>query len=432
MSSLTVLFWFAFSAFHVAADTLSKKVVLIGPTGVGKSFVGNKLLGKMSGGNAFTSKASPWSVTNVSKSASNEVKFGEDCRDLICSNGSTMHLTVIDTPGLGDTGGRSLAFIDDIMDLIKGERPDAIVLVVHGAERMMITQQLALTAFAACFGETLQQNRVFLLANKASGVASLAGDGGFDVDDEAKAARLLTEITNEWRVVVNEAMMTRGTNQEILTIFPNSIDKNGEAGLPPLINAIGKLPPSKWNLEHAMKFTDRLEETVKLLSDKNLLLKDVAKNKQILEEKLASTESDRDWYKQEMATYRIATDHAGVGVGVSAGMVSVALTGAVNPVVGLVYVGSYLGGWMAQEMRGPRLQQAESLVQKYKADLAAASNTEAESERLRKYYVSTLKLLIRLGEELQQTAQQDAKTGTNAFDNLKSAYNAIKASKNEI
>ena len=95
-----------------------KKVLLIGEIGVGKSFIGNTILNDRK----FESAASGQPLRNVIESHS---------RLMISSNSTDIiMLHVIDTPGIGDTTGKTVQHLDSIIQYIQKNTINMIFIVV--------------------------------------------------------------------------------------------------------------------------------------------------------------------------------------------------------------------------------------------------------------------------------------------------------------
>ena len=99
---------------------IEKTFLLIGPTGTGKSFIANRFLKSKK----FISELNCSSVTQKCQFITEKVIYLSDPEK------QEMHvnLTIIDTPGLGDTQGKSREHIDSIIDFIK--KPEITVDVI--------------------------------------------------------------------------------------------------------------------------------------------------------------------------------------------------------------------------------------------------------------------------------------------------------------
>jgi hypothetical protein len=107
-----------------------KRVIVIGATGSGKSTIGCLVLGN---NDAFLCSSD-----------------GDSCTQAISAESSAeLRLTVVDTPGLDDTQGRTSWSLDNIIDEIRRNPPNLICLVFsHG--RLDEKTKRALSAFRDC------------------------------------------------------------------------------------------------------------------------------------------------------------------------------------------------------------------------------------------------------------------------------------------
>ncbi|CAF2261260.1 unnamed protein product [Rotaria magnacalcarata] len=100
---------------------IQKRVVLIGPAGCGKSWLGNELLNRPG---TFKSAASTDLVTDTILEATNKIPL-QDNKKLV--------LTIVDTPGIGDTKGRSQIFMDQIVNYTRTHGANMLFIILpHG------------------------------------------------------------------------------------------------------------------------------------------------------------------------------------------------------------------------------------------------------------------------------------------------------------
>lgn len=130
-------------------DIVQKKVVLIGPTGAGKSWLGNKLTKKTS----FKTGKGPNSITTECQS--DEVVL--EMQKLVIKENEKfwipyqkkLALDVTDTPGMGDTKSRSVEFLDHIIQVIRWSNPDMLIFVLSEV-RFSQSQQNLVKALREC------------------------------------------------------------------------------------------------------------------------------------------------------------------------------------------------------------------------------------------------------------------------------------------
>jgi septin family protein len=108
--------------FYLLEHLSARKTILeIGPTGVGKSLIGNALLDLMSSHDRFISSAGVESVTTKIRSIQKNVSLAGEANQF--------QLTVVDTPGIMDTKGKSIEYLDNIIEYIRSHTINMIVIV---------------------------------------------------------------------------------------------------------------------------------------------------------------------------------------------------------------------------------------------------------------------------------------------------------------
>ncbi|CAG0914694.1 unnamed protein product [Notodromas monacha] len=141
------------------ASKTRKTVVLVGTTGVGKSSLGNVLLGlhptKNPGSKGFVTSASTKSCTDAA-----------ECRDGFWSGNTSKPVRIFDTPGHGDADGRDCSFRESIAESMRKERyVDAFVWVKNFEEPRFDHQDASFfNVFSEMFGPCFMQNVVVILA----------------------------------------------------------------------------------------------------------------------------------------------------------------------------------------------------------------------------------------------------------------------------
>lgn len=159
---------------------------MLGQSGAGKSSIGNQILKNE---NAFKPAplGSPESMTDrIDQSQS---CFGD------------LALIMFDTQGMGDTKGRSIKFLDDIVTAIKKEKPHGLMFVINGGTGSKFGPDVknALRCFAQCLkpsGDSdlgLPDGRVLLIVNH---LASDDEFGGPFSQGGANKAQVLADAAN--------------------------------------------------------------------------------------------------------------------------------------------------------------------------------------------------------------------------------------------
>ena len=180
-----------------------RKVILLGSTGAGKSQIGNELLQNLHAFKPAPLTSNHSQTTQVAKRQSNV---------------GGMKLIVYDTPGMGDTQGRSIHFLDDIMNCIKNEAPHAILFFMNGDAKFTPDVQNALRCFAQCLKPSttdtlgLPHGRVFLIVNHLKSIASQVGNRYHPTTEE--------QAQLNWANAVDDNNNTLTKNMEMTTKLP--------------------------------------------------------------------------------------------------------------------------------------------------------------------------------------------------------------------
>ncbi|CAE7397121.1 unnamed protein product [Symbiodinium sp. CCMP2592] len=163
---------------------IERKVMICGPSGSGKSFVSNKLtllpVPKTSQqeedpnyGVISSSTFGPCSTRVLTKRSRNPVKYYLNSR----GDEGQMTLYVTDTPGVPDTKGRSVNFLNEVMSFARESRPHGIVWVVDAVGRFGNDMELALQAAKECWNGQLTESKLHVFVNRVPSAFSLANDG---------------------------------------------------------------------------------------------------------------------------------------------------------------------------------------------------------------------------------------------------------------
>ncbi|VDI68866.1 Hypothetical predicted protein [Mytilus galloprovincialis] len=130
------------------ASNRPKRIVLFGRTGVGKSSVGNTLLGK----DYFKTKCTASSVTQVCETAEEILESGQP-------------LQIVDTPGIFDAEGKNMfSEVQNVFDLLK-PGPHAILIVYMPQRCSRVEDVLDLRKL---FGNDMFLEYTILIINRKS------------------------------------------------------------------------------------------------------------------------------------------------------------------------------------------------------------------------------------------------------------------------
>jgi GTP-binding protein EngB required for normal cell division len=177
------LFWLiplVLSLCDCESVAVRKTILIIGETGVGKSYIGNKLLETT----AFHTSANINSTTKKIQSHIKTISLPQEH--------GLMDLEVVDTPGIGDTDGESIEFLDKIVEYIRTHTINIIAIVVKH-DKITDTFRNYLIAMKECLAR-FNDATTILIVNKATPEEQLRENTGGPQSIEALTAQMKSEV----------------------------------------------------------------------------------------------------------------------------------------------------------------------------------------------------------------------------------------------
>jgi len=279
------------------AGTLQKSrtVFLLGPTGVGKSWLGNKISSKKDFRESFFSHSETTQIQAVEavKTLWRRVYENEQREEQ-----ATLNVKVIDTPGLSDTKGRSILFLDDIVKQIKKEKPHGLIFVVNVNTITTIEFRLAMEAFAECLGPAaLRQTRATLLVvNQLPDEERLA---------EQKESNILSTLVNQKLQLVSD-ILSQDDPDFKLTRAVGIQTKANETQIDAVRKQIAAMPETRMDVSRFRTFTDVLRDTTDALSTTIGAAKAMERRKAETVEMVSNLKKDKEFYVEGVQEGAIA------------------------------------------------------------------------------------------------------------------------------
>jgi len=283
----------------MAAVMDAKRVVLIGPTGAGKSRIGNAIL-----------KDKAFGVSSSAVSCTQEPS--EHTRNVTLAGSSvTFELTVVDTPGMGDSSGQSSTMMDKIIEYMRTKTVN-IIIIVCPHDRMSTGLKNSLNVLRECL-DGFDDGSTALFINKAPSDETLSED---------TQPRSQEDVLNEARNLIEKELNYKFANFLFIPKSTDAIRRVTETMLQ-VISQSTQIDSSKLKT-----WTERIQYYENITKDSVDTLSAFENRCKELETKKIRLLNDRKWHSDRIAGCimgSIATcwiPYVNLGVGLGAGAVT--------------------------------------------------------------------------------------------------------------
>ena len=277
--------------------------MFIGPSGVGKSMTINDVTGLLPAASE-EEEMDPACGVQVSSAF-------QSCTSKVISKGpcdvkykkldgieESLRLEVIDTPGVPDTEGRGIAFLDEVMAYIKEKPPHGVVVVVDASGRYTEELHHALTALKLCFNNMLSESSLMVYVNKLPSDYTLKKQG---IKGKELADKRLEKV---WQAVDSVVSYILGPDK--VKGFLNNVwnEQDSDAGADDLKHVISLLPSKPMESSQFRTWTETEKDYLALLNDaksKEQIQEETIANKRCLFDRL---ERDICYHQREIADLR--------------------------------------------------------------------------------------------------------------------------------
>lgn len=421
-------------AATVEEKVIKRSVILVGPTGVGKSAVGNHLTNRHNkrlnarlNQTSFVSNSSSESVTKNVSMIQAVVKYFMGDPSAPKKEEKQMSISVRDSAGLGDTEGLSMKMLDDIVNSIKADPPHGIIYVLDGQVKQSQDLEWSLKAFGQCLGavaEDLRRNAVFV--NKLPAFKSLAENDGIGAmyGEEDEEFDLTAVSMHRFEVVQAQLNMVNKylglpPQSYLETVIGNEYD-NWTEGMSALTRFITNMPEEPMKTENLRTFTEVATDAKQVLVQKGDETKETTRQIQReaseLEARLANLKAKQDEYDH----YLSFAGGAAAAAGGAYGAWQVAATTSFIPGLNFLTTGAALlasgaaagvivaGAALETEVQSWSLPEKIEYAAKQLRDFNAMSKVEQAEETFKKASAiwDNLKTISRLARGKDEVLNQ--------------------------
>lgn len=299
-------------------DVSKRSLFLLGPTGVGKSALGNMLTrndpnnGQKSWFDSMT--GGQRNLFDVKQGVNRTTVYGQ-FREVVFSVVKNVlvegiakkvtqqiHVRVHDTPGLDDTQGDSQKFLDELVVNITKEKPNGLIFVLK--ERITPSITKTLRGIGHCLKSGLvDPDRIGLFVNMLPSVFEFQSIYNPPIDDVEQQTKVRTELVQDARREVSKNL---GLNEsEWIRVVIGNTNQLWD-GLPTLKSFIAGMPEEPMDVTHMSTFTQLLGRAKRAASDATAAQLEAKKEIEDLERKVGNFKKTIAKYEQMNFGKRVA------------------------------------------------------------------------------------------------------------------------------
>lgn len=299
-------------------------VDVVGGTGAGKSAIGNAVANHLPppAGNGFKEGQTAESETTEVATLTTQVTLAQP----LPSGISGYTLSWSDTQGVSDTNGRTVDFLDHIVEHMRANPPNGIVLMYNAEQKDTASVRLGHKAMKLCFNESLPDGRTILVMNKMKSLRGLVRSHGQGASDEYN--RIYTEnLAN-----ICSALDLDKSLSNVIPVEFGALDGSNNAWIQAMHTRIGNLPSQPMDCSRFKTFTEIMKRAHQLRDnavDAHTVAEDSIKD---MESRNANIRGDIEWHNnciKVTAASIAATATAGAVSSVALGVFSFGFGAAV-------------------------------------------------------------------------------------------------------
>lgn len=303
-----------------------RAIDVVGGTGAGKSTIGNLVTENYPPprGQGFKEGRSTTSETTEVATLQHDVRVGA-----MGVPNYTLHWT--DTQGVSDTEGRTIDFLDHIVEHMRTNPPNGIVLTYNAEQKDTASVKLGYKAMGLCFNESLPDGRTLLVLNKMKPLDDLLRS--FETDEEAQA-----EWHRDYEQHLDNIRASLGMENSLSNVVPIEWGALSRHRADPWVKAIqtriGNFPATPMDCSRFKTFSEVLQHAHNLQNDAVDAVDAAEECIKDIESRIVNIKGDIEWHEN-----CVTVSTAALGTAAAAGTGSMIALGAVSFGIGAAVAG---------------------------------------------------------------------------------------------
>jgi len=352
-----------------ATNSADRIVLFAGATGVGKSSTNNAITGLPPATTREDEQRPEWGlmVSAGLSSCSEEVLEKGPVR-VSCGldplHAIEMTVTLQDTPGVPDTQGRGVQFLDTVMQHARQHPPHGVVFAVDGSARLTSDLEFAVRCFKECFNNMLQESRLIIYVNKLPSNFALEEQG---ITDPAQQRQARRDKAKEVVDFIASKLLSENTNFSTFAGWAWNMEGSRD-GVRMLKDQIRHLPANPMQAHHFRTWTEAEEYHKDILRDAENMLDEHNNLVANMEAQVREVQNDITWHENHIEKMKIAaaaTAASGAFAAAIGAIFSFGIAAAASAAVTAAAVAGIEAAKKKSEDALPRLRgKKESLVTK--------------------------------------------------------------------
>jgi len=358
-----------------------RAVDVVGMTGAGKSTIGNLVTenNPPPRGQGFKEGRSAESETTQVATLQHDVRL-----DAPGVPKYTLHWS--DTQGVSDTQGRTVDFLDHIVEHMRTNPPNGIVLMYNCGQKDTASVKLSYKAMRFCFNESLPDGRTLLVMNKVQPLDDLLRS--FETDEAAEA---------EWNKVYEQHLDNIRTSlgiNSLSNVVPIEMGALSRHRAAPWVKAIqtriGAFPTTPMDCSRFKTFSEVMQLAISLQNDAVDAVKAAEECIKDIESRIVNITGDIAWHENcikvsagGLGTAAAAGGGAMIALGIATFGIGAAVAGAATAATCTALSASLANSRSKLPVLQEELQKNIDQIENIKGDVEG--NLEREKAKYREF-----------------------------------------------